>query len=213
MVKKTNIKVAIIEDHDEFRESLFFMLGATEGFTCVGKFGSVEEALKTMKEADVLLLDINLPGMSGIQGISKIKKRFPGIHIIMLTVFDDNPNVFHAILEGADGYLLKKTPPIRILQAIEDAAEGGSPMTPVIAKQALTLFKEYVPKATEKNVLTERENEILNLLVKGLSNPEIADKLFISLTTVRNHIGHIYEKLHVHSKSQAVVKALKQGIV
>ncbi len=208
-----SIKVSIIEDHKEFRESIYYILQSTEGFQCVGKYISVEEALETMPKSDVVLLDINLPGMSGIEGIGKIKAQYPETKIVMLTVFDDNKNIFHAILSGADGYILKKTQPIRLIQAVEDAAAGGSPMTPSIAKQALELFKEHVSLKSEEDPLTEREHEILSLIVNGLDNNEISAKLFISLQTVRNHIRHIYEKLHVHSKSQAVVKALKEGII
>lgn len=208
-----NIKVAIIEDHKEYRESIYFILHATEGFQCIGKYTSVEDALKSMPPPDVVLLDINLPGMSGIEGIEKIKEIYPDTKVVMLTVFDDNKNVFHAILSGADGYILKKTQPIRLIQAIEDAAAGGSPMTPTIAKQALELFKDHVPHRSNRDSLTEREHEILSLIIDGLDNEEISSKLFISLQTVRNHIRHIYEKLHVHSKSQAVVKALKEGII
>ncbi|MCX6152151.1 MAG: response regulator transcription factor [Ignavibacteriales bacterium] len=208
-----NIKIVIIEDHNEFRESIAYMLQSTEGFKCIGKYASVEEALDLMQEPDVVLLDINLPGISGIEGIEKIKAIFPKTNIIMLTVFDDNKNIFHSILSGADGYILKKTPPLRILQAIEDAAAGGSPMTASIAKQVLNLFKYHIPKNNGSINLTEREREILSLIVVGLSNDEISTKLFISQQTVRNHIRHIYEKLHVHSKSQAVAKAIKEGII
>ncbi len=207
------VKVSIIEDHRDFRESVVYMLQSTEGFSVSGAFGSVEEALEAGEATDVLLLDINLPGMSGIDGIKLLKEKYPELKIIMLTVFDDDRNVFHAILAGADGYILKNTPPIRLLQAVEDAAEGGSPMTPAVAKQAIELFKEYVPRQHKENSLSRREEEILTLLVDGLSNEEISSKLFISLQTVRNHIRHIYEKLQVHSKSQAVVKAIREGII
>lgn len=208
-----SIKVAIVEDHQAFRESISYILQCTEGFSCVGKYGSIEEALEEQAKADVILLDVNLPGMSGIEGIKKIKKKYPDTKIIMLTVCEDNKTVFHAILSGADGYLLKKTTPIRILQAIEDAAMGGAPMTPTTAKQTLEFFKNHFQLAKEDNGLTEREINVLSLIVDGLSNEDISAKLFISLQTVRNHIRHIYEKLHVHSKSQAVVKAIKEGII
>lgn len=207
------IRVAIIEDHLEFGESIAYILQSTEGFDFAGKCGSVEEALVELSEPQVILLDIKLPGMSGIEGVERLKARFPGAHIIMLTVFDDDNHLFRAILAGADGYILKKTPPLRLLQAIEDAASGGSPMTPSIAKQAMALFKNYAPQKSGVNPLTQREQEILGLLVDGLSNGEISNRLFISLQTVRNHIRHIYEKLHVHSKSQVVAKAIKEGLV
>ncbi len=208
-----SIRVSIIEDHVEFRKSISFILNSAEGFICSGEFDSIESALKNEEEPDVILLDINLPGMSGIEGLPLLKKKFPNSKIIMLTVFEEDKKVFHSILSGADGYILKKTPPTRILQAIEDAVEGGAPITPIIAKQALNLFMNYVPKKNETSCLSVREKEILSLIITGLSNDEISEKLFISLHTVRNHIRNIYQKLQVHSKSQAVVKAIKQGIL
>lgn len=208
-----SIKVTIIEDHVEFRESVFYLLQGTEGYKCVGTYGSVEEALAKMPQADIILLDIHLPNMSGIQAIPLIKKKIPNAKIVILTVFDDDRHVFDALVAGADGYLLKKTAPVRLLQAIEDAANGGSPMTPSIAKQTIELFRDHVPPKKEDPGLTERELEILQLLVDGYNNEQIAEKLSISWQTVRNHIRHIYEKLHVHSKSDALVKAIKQGIV
>lgn len=206
------IKVAIVEDHTEYRESISFILQSTEGFSCTGKFSSVNDALKNPTKTDVILLDINLPQISGIDGISMLKEKYPDASIIMLTVYDDDENIFRAITAGADGYILKKSSPIRILQAIEDVAQGGSPMSPSVAKQALNLFKSYAPAKLHEDVLSSRENEILSLIVDGLSNDEISSKLFISLQTVRNHIRHIYEKLHVHSKAQAVAKAIKGHI-
>lgn len=207
------INVVIIEDHKEFRESIAFILSTTEGFNCTGKYSSVEEALEKMQSADVILLDINLPGMSGIEGIDKLKQNFPEVNIIILTVFEDDKNVFRSILAGADGYLLKKSAPLRIIQAIEDAYEGGSPMTPIIARKAINLFKNHIPQNNNKDNLSDREREILVLIVDGMSNDEISNRLFISFQTVRNHIRHIYQKLHVHSKSQAVAKAIKEGIM
>lgn len=209
----TPIRVAIIEDHDDFREGLVHVLNFTEGFTCAGSFSSVEDAAADLPEADVLLLDIHLPGKSGTEGIAELKRLMPSAYIIMLTVFDDDENVFRAIVNGADGYILKKTPPAQVLSAIQDAAAGGTPMTPYIARRVIELFKHFAPSGKENYSLTKRESEILQQLVLGLDSREIGDKLFISPETVRNHIKHIYEKLHVHSKSQAVAKAIKQGLV
>ncbi len=208
-----NIKVSIVEDHKEFRESIAYILSSSEGFECTGKFSSVEDALINMNSSNVILLDINLPGMSGIEGVSHLKQKFPEAYIIMLTVFEDNDHVFNAILAGADGYILKKSAPIRVLQAIEDAALGGAPMSPSIAKQTVNYFKTFIPKKDKETVLTQREKEILHLLVQGIGNDEISQKLFISIQTVRNHVRHIYGKLHVHSKAQAIVKAIKENIV
>jgi DNA-binding NarL/FixJ family response regulator len=160
-----------------------------------------------------VLLDIHLPGKSGTEGIKGLKSIAPSAYVIMLTVFDDDENVFQSIMNGADGYILKKTPPGKVLTAIQDAADGGTPMTPYIARRVIEIFKRYAPVGKEDYTLTTRELEILEQLVLGLDNQGIADKLFISYETVRNHIKHIYEKLHVHSKSQAVAKAIKQGLV
>ena len=207
------IRVGIIEDHDDFREGLYHVLKGTEGFECVGRYVSVEDALRGMPEADVVLMDIGLPGKSGIEGLPAVKARHRNARVVMLTVFEDDTNIFRAVLAGADGYLLKKTPPAKLLLAIEEAAAGGMPMTPTVARHALDLFKRFAPTEPREHGLTSRETEVLTLLVEGLNYPMIAERLFISLDTVRNHIRHIYEKLQVHSKSEAVAKAIKSGIV
>jgi len=207
------VKVAVIEDHKPFRESLTYILSSTEGFEFNGAYPTVEDGLEELRNPDVILLDINLPGMSGIEGIVPLKKKFQRTKIVILTVYEDDNNIFKSILNGADGYILKKTPPLRLIQYIEDVAMGGSPMTPSVAKRTLDLFKQFAPHQEEDFGLTEREVEILGHLVNGSSNEEISNLLFISIQTVRNHIRHIYEKLHVHSKSQAVIKAIKQGII
>lgn len=206
------IKVAIIEDHKAYREGMTYILQSTEGFECVGSYSTIVEGLKQIKNANVILLDINLPEISGIEGVLLLKEKFPEVLIIMITVYDDDKNIIDAIMAGADGYLLKKTAPIKILQGIEDVVAGGSPMTPTVAKQALTLFKQFAPIQKKEYNLSVRENEVLNHLVNGLSNDEISNKLFISPITVKNHIRHIYEKLHVHSRSQVVAKAIKERL-
>lgn len=207
-----NIKVAVVEDHKQLRDGLVEFIGLSDEIVCVDASSSVEESLEKDFAADVLLLDIGLPGISGVDAISLFKKKYPSIKIIMVTVYTDDSNIFNAILNGADGYILKETPPPLILQAIKDGFEGGVPLTPLIAKKALDFFKNSVRLPSEDYNLSERETEILKLLVEGLSNNEISDRLFISVITVRNHIGHIYQKLHVHSKSQAVSKAVKEGL-
>jgi DNA-binding NarL/FixJ family response regulator len=207
-----SVRVAIIEDHDDFREGLFHLFRTTEGFYSVGRYSSVEEALPKMPEPDVVLLDIGLPGKTGIEAIPEFKRRYPKAQIVMMTVFDDDRHIFDAIQAGADGYLLKKTPPAKLLHAVEDAAAGGMPMTPFVARQAVELFKRFAPSTKAGPDLTQRESEILKLLVEGLNYTMIAEKLFISLDTVRNHIRHIYEKLQVHSKAEAVARALKSGL-
>lgn len=206
------IRVCVIEDHDDFREGLTHILRLTEGFDCSGSFSSTEDALADLPACDVILLDIHLPGRSGIDAIGLLKKELPLAHIIMLTVFDDDDHVFKAVMAGADGYILKKTSPALVLTAIQDAATGGTPMTPYVARRVIELFKKYAPAPQDDHNLTSRELEILNTLVLGLDPGEIAGKLFISRETVRNHIKHIYEKLHVHSRSQAVAKAIRQGL-
>lgn len=209
------IRTAIIEDHDDFREGLFQILKATEGFVCVGQYSSVEAALRGLPNVDVVLMDVGLPGRSGIQGAHDIKEKQPGARVIMLTVFEDPQTIFDAILAGADGYLLKRSAPVKILQAIEEAHAGGLPMTPVVARRTVELFKQHAPRSEsgEDPGLTPREMEILGLLVEGLNYGMIGERLFISLDTVRNHIRHIYSKLHVHSKSAAVTKAIRGRIV
>ncbi len=208
------INVSIIEDHNDFRKGLSSLLEASEGFECIDAFISAEDGVSNLSgKEDVLLLDINLPNMSGIEAIPLIKKKFPGLKIIMLTIFDDDNTIMKAILAGADGYLLKKTPPVQLLSSIKECMNGGSPMSPSIAKKVLTLFKKYIPAKNDSFSLSPREMEILNLLVEGNNNNEIADNLFISKETVRNHIRNIYQKLQVHSKSQAVVKAIREGLV
>ena len=207
------LRVVIIEDHDDFREGLFHILRSTEGFRCVGSFASVEEALKTFPAADVVLMDIGLPGKSGVEGARLIRKRTQEIQIVMLTVFEDDRHIFEAIMAGANGYIVKKTPPLKILEAIQEAAAGGMPMTPFVARHVVGMFRRYAPPVEQRTDLTKREQEILSLLAEGSNYAMVGEKLFISLDTVRNHIRHIYEKLQVHSKSQAVAKALRQGLV
>jgi len=213
MPESAIIRVAIIEDHDDFREGLYHILQGSEGFRCVGRYASIEEGVPRLPPADVVLLDIRLPGKSGIEGIAPIKQKFPTIQVIMLTVYDDDTNIFAAIRAGADGYLLKKTQPTRLLQAIQEAASGGMPMTPLVARQAVTLLKSHLRPEAQTVRFTPRESEILLLLTEGLNYAMIGERLFISLDTVRNHIRHIYEKLHVHSKAEAVAKAIKGNMV
>jgi DNA-binding NarL/FixJ family response regulator len=207
------IRVAIIEDHDDFREGVSHVLQGTEGFVCVGKYPSLEDALPHLPESDVLLLDINLPGASGIEGIAAIKKKHPKTQVVMLTVYEDDASIMQSIQAGADGYILKRTAPVRLLQAIEEAAAGGMPMTPYVARQAIVQFKNRVPQTATPTDLTPREQEVLGLLAQGFSYQKVGESLFISIDTVRNHVRNIYGKLQVNSKAEAVAKATKQGLV
>lgn len=211
-MKNKIINVAIIEDHSDFREGLAHLLNSTEGFNCIAKYHSVEHALESFIEPDVLLLDIHLPGQSGIEAISYFKEKFPQMQIIMLTVFDDDGNIFNAILAGADGYLLKRTSPVKILASLEDVLESGMPMSPYVAKKVVDYFRDNKLIKNDYQ-LSQREKEVLTELVNGSDSKQIAEKLFISYETVRNHLKNIYQKLHVNSRTQAVSKALKDGII
>lgn len=204
-----SIKVAIVEDDAGVREGLAGLVGGTKNFSCVGAHANAEVALKRipMDWPDVVLMDINLPNMSGMECVSRLKELRPALQVIMLTVYGDSEKIFESLTRGASGYLLKKTTPAKILEAIVDVHSGGSPMSNTIARRVVQHFqKRSAPNATEG--LTRREHEILTFLAKGQQYKEIADSLSISLETVRVHIRHIYEKLHVHSRTEAVVKFL-----
>jgi len=208
------IPITIIEDHKAYRQALMQLLELSEQYHCIAAYENAESALENLGgQEQLILLDINLPGISGIEALTALKKLNPQAKILMLTMLDDDQSILKAILNGANGYLLKKTKSEKILEAIDSCLQGGSPMTPGIATKVLKLFQQYIPKKNNDYTLTPRELEILNLLVEGIDTLQIANTLFISIETVRNHIRHIYEKLQVHSKSQAVVKALKEGLI
>lgn len=208
------IRVALIEDEQEVRQGLSYIINQTEGFRCVGEFKSYESALAELKAPpDVLLSDIGLPGMKGDEGAAIFKQKFPSTAIVMLTVHRDDERIFRSILAGASGYILKKEPPGKILDAIREVHAGGATMSSETAIKVLEAFRNLAPRKSEREPLTDREEEILQELVKGNSYKSTADHLFISVHTVRFHIRSIYEKLHVHSKSQAVAKALKDRLL
>ncbi len=213
--QSSTVKVAIIEDRREIREGLSMLIGFTEGFECVGKYGSMEEALASMRHRapDVILSDIGLPGMDGIEGIGLIKKQHPDVTILMLSVYEDNERIFEALCAGAVGYLLKNTPPVKILDAIREALGGGSPMSPEVARKVITVFKDYRPPEKVDYDLTPHETRLLKLLVDGHSYKTAARELGVSVNTVSFHLKSIYEKLQVHSKSEAVAKALRNGLI
>lgn len=210
-----NIKVAVIEDRREIREGLGTLIQFTDGYSCVGRFYSMEEALQQIGASppDVALLDIGLPGMSGIEGIEILKERYPQMLILVLTVYDDDERIFRAMCTGACGYLLKKTPPARLLESIREAVAGGAPMSPEVARRVVTLFRKFAPPKNVDHQLTAHETRLLKLLVEGYNFKNVAAKLGVSVNTISFHMRHIYEKLQVHSKSEAVAKALRQGIV
>jgi DNA-binding NarL/FixJ family response regulator len=176
-------------------------------------YPSVEEALEDNSDPDILLLDINLPGLSGLEAIPIFKQKFPGLKIIMLTILEDDRHVLEAIKNGADGYLLKKSTPVKILDGIQQVYEGGAALTPMVAKQIMAFLKPEAVKQGSYSNLTVREKEILLLITQGMINEVIACKLFISVQTVHNHIKNIYDKLQVHSRAQVVAKAFREKLI
>ena len=211
---RTNIKVAIIEDRREIREGLSTLIQFTDGFSSVGQFYSMEEALMTMGDhlPDIVLIDIGLPGMSGLEGIEILRQRYPQLLMLVLTVHDDDERIFRAICAGASGYLLKKTPPARLLESIRETFVGGSPMSPEVARRVIDLFRKIAPPKNVDYHLTAHETRLLKLLVEGHNFKSLAAKLNVSVNTISFHMRSVYEKLEVHSKSEAVAKALRQGL-
>lgn len=207
------ISVGIVEDHSEFRQSLVFLISSFTEYSVEWSYSSVEEALENYTETDVLLLDINLPGMTGIEAIPLFKQKCAEQKIIMLTILEDDFHILEAIKNGADGYILKKSSPNKILDAIHQVYEGGAALTPMVAKQVMAFLKPETVKSGSPSILTAREKEILQLITQGMTNELIAAKLFISVQTVRNHIKNIYDKLQVHSRAQVVVKAFKDKLI
>lgn len=209
------IRVAIIEDNRDFRMGASLILRTSPGFQIAGEFGSAEEFFDAVGslDTDVILMDISLPGMSGIEATRIIREKHPRFQIIVLTVHQDDDNVFRAICAGAIGYVTKPVLPAVLLEAVEQAFGGGTPMSPNIARRVLTMFKEFRPPEKVDHHLTLREIAVLERLVEGDDYQQMADALFISVFTVRAHLRNIYDKLHVHSKSQAVARALQHGIV
>lgn len=211
------INVAIVEDNDTIREGLAALINGTTGYSCVGQYPDCENFLTKLKntQIDVVLMDIALPGMSGIEGVKKALEIKKDLDVLMLTIYEDSEKVFEALCAGACGYLVKKTPPSKLLEAIKEVHEGGSPMSSNIARQVITAFKEVKEPDDKKEeyYLSTREKEVLNLLAEGNNYQQIADQLFISVDTVRHHIKNIYKKLHVHSQSEAVAKAIRKKLI
>jgi DNA-binding NarL/FixJ family response regulator len=216
MTRRENVlTIAIIEDQPTIREGLAFLIDSSPGFQCVGRYRSMEEALPGMHDRlpEVALVDIGLPGMSGIEGIRILKKRHPEILLLILTVYDDDDRIFEAICAGACGYLLKKTPPVRLLEYIQEARAGGAPMSPEIARKVMELFRKNPPPKKADYDLTPHEIRILKMLVDGHTCKTIASDFNVTPHAVTWHLRNIYEKLHVHSKTEAVAKALQDRLV
>lgn len=209
------IKVLLYEDNPQLREGLTMLISGSDGFEVLAAYKNCEAVVEQVAAftPDVVLLDIDMPVVNGIEGLKRIRAVNGDVKILMLTVFDDNRNVFEAISNGANGYILKKTPPARLLEYIAEAATGGAPMTASIATQVLKMFAGMNTKQGENYNLSDREKQVLQLLVDGYSYKMIAAEMFIAIDTVRSHIKKIYEKLHVNSKSEAVAKAFKDRIV
>ena len=205
------LTVAIIEDQREIREGLRRLIDMTPGFRCAAVFRSMEEALASSSSEvpQVVLVDIGLPGLSGIDGIPLLRKKYPAGSMLMLTVYDDDDRIFRALCAGACGYLLKKTPPVKLLESIREVNEGGAPMSPEIARRVIALFRDVYPPEKADYDLTPHELRVLKLLAEGHSYKTAADQLGVSIHTISFHTRLIYQKLHVHSKSEAVARALR----
>jgi DNA-binding NarL/FixJ family response regulator len=206
------IHVSIVEDDRRVRESLSILISGGENLHCVSTHASAEEALADLPRVnpDVVLMDINLPGMSGIECVRKLKAQLPKLQILMLTMYEDDEKVFQSLVAGASGYLVKRTSPAELLKAIDEVHGGASPMSGKIARTVVEYFQKVQNVSTPQEYLSKREEEILNLLVKGYRYKEIADALSIGFETVRSHLKNIYDKLHVHSRTEAVVKYLQK---
>ena len=209
------IKVAIVEDERDIRECLSFLINGTQGFECTGSFRTMEEALDRipLDLPNAVLSDIGLPGMDGIEGIRLLKEKCPDLLILMLTVYDDDERIFDAMCAGASGYLLKKTPPAKLLESLKEAVAGGAPMSPEVARRVISLFREIRPPDRADYQLTPHETRLLKLFVEGHIYKTAAVELGVSVNTVNFHVRNIYEKLQVHTRSEAVAKALVNRLV
>lgn len=206
------IKVAIVEDNKTVREGFETLLNRTPGFQCVCTCGTVAEALKRIPRAapDVVLMDIQLPDSTGVECTAKLKEQMPNLHIVIVTVYEDSDRIFQALRAGACGYLLKRAQPEKVIVAVKEAHEGGVPMTPEIARKVIGQFRGQAATTSQINDLTDREREVLELVMHGHANKSIAERLGVTVAAVKFHLQHIYEKLHVHSRTEAALK-FKQG--
>jgi len=209
------IHVTLIEDERDVREGLTALINGSPGFRCTASFRTMEDALRSIGDRipDVVLTDIGLPGMSGIEGTKVLKERYPNLPVLALTVYQDDEDIFAALCAGASGYLLKNTTPVRLLESLKEVASGGAPMSPTVAHRVIKLFREFRPTETATHDLTGQETELLKLIVDGHTYKTAASKLDITVRTVSFHLHNVYLKLQVHSKSEAVAKALRQHLV
>jgi DNA-binding NarL/FixJ family response regulator len=209
------LTIAIIEDQTAIREGLAFLIDNSPGFKCTGRFRTMEAALRDIGDnlPEVALVDIGLPGMSGIEGIRILHQRYPELLLVTLTVYDDDERIFQAICAGASGYILKKTPPARLLEYIQEARTGGAPISPEIARRVIELFRKNPPPRKTDPGLTPHEIRLLKMLVNGHTCKSAAAEFGVTVHAVTWHLRNIYDKLHVHSKTEAVSKALRQGLV
>ena len=212
--KSIVIKVAIIEDQRDLREGLQMLINGTVGYQCTGNYRSMEDALYHIGSQlpDVVLVDIGLPKMQGDEGIRILKERYPKLLLVALTVYDDDDQIFSALCAGASGYLLKRTPPSELLESLREVMSGGAPMSPEVASRVVALFREFHPPQQANYHLTPTETQLLKLLVQGHHYKTAAAALDISVNTVKFHLQNIYQKLQVHSKSEAVAKALRSRL-
>lgn len=210
------ITIVVFDDNKPRRDLLEMLINTTEGLQCIGAYNDCTNVVEIIRDntPQLVLMDIDMPHVNGIEGVRLIKQNFPSIIILMQTVFEDDKKIFDAIMAGADGYILKKSTPEKLISSIFEAMDGGAPMTPSVAKQVLYLFQSQKPNQQQNEFnLTKREQEILTLLVQGYSYKKISEKCFISYPTVNSHISHIYEKLHVKNGIEAVAKAIEKKIV
>jgi DNA-binding NarL/FixJ family response regulator len=215
MSERDRIRVAVVEDKRLTREGLGALLDAASDSTCVGLYASVEQALAGLETSpcDVLLLDIHLPGMSGVEGVRVLTERFPEMRVLMLTVYEDEEKVFDSICNGASGYLLKKTPTAQIIEAVRQARLGGTPLSPEVAGHIVRRFRGSPGAARPEPLLTAQEIRLLRLLADGHSYQSASAQLGVTINTTRDHVRAIYEKLHVHSRSEAVSKGLRRRLI
>ncbi len=215
MIESAPIRVTIVEDDRGTRDGLRLLVDGTPGYRCLAAFASLEQVLAARggEPPDVVLLDIMLPGEPGSRGVAALRERWPGAAVLMLTAFEDEDKIFESLCNGATGYLLKRTPPARLLEAVREARDGGAPMSPEIARKVVELFRRTAPPVALQEALTPQEVQLLRLLAEGCSYQTAGGQLGISINTVRNYIRNVYEKLQVHTKSAAVSKAMRAGLL